>query len=160
MRITKSSLLSLGFALALALGTFAPARAFVVVDQVAQGCGSLTASGTTNQPFVTFYAYHYPPNIGEYFEVIPVVGGAFSYTFNFPPPANPGQVNYEVWGSPSDYVNLGDPGYWDSEAYYDADGNCSIAAIPTLDVRGVALLVLLLGAAGFFVLRRRAQPSH
>lgn len=160
IRISRTSSLVLAAALSVMPCLSRPAHAIAVVDEYTAGCRSFSASGTTNQPFVTLFAHNNVTG-GEVFEVFPVTGGSFSETIDLPPTSQGTLVNYEAWGSPTDYVNLGDPGYWDGEEYFNLDLQCFDTAldIPTMSLWGYGLLAALLAVAGFFTFRsqRRAR---
>jgi hypothetical protein len=160
MKIPKLSFVlpSLTLAFVLAPWLSSPAQAIVTVADARLGCSSFSATGTTNQPFVTIYTFN-NSTLSELFQVVPVTGGSFSLTLDFLQAPQGTSINYEVWGSPITYVNIGAPGFWDGESYFNLDAACidPVTPVPTLDIRGYALLAALLAMAGFVSLRRRVR---
>jgi len=152
-RSTVATLLAVTVLVAVALAPGLAVASATVTSTNLQ-CDSFTATGTSTSPYASVYAYNPDTNL-DYFVVVPVVAGSFTGTVTFPI-ASPGTIfNLEVWGSLNSYTNIGDPGYWDGEAYFDVDrGSCTVTAIPALDRAGLALLTALLAFSGWFAVRR------
>jgi hypothetical protein len=149
----------LAAALLLAIG-LSPrrAQADATVTAYQLTCTSFTPSGTSNSPYVTIYAQNNATNAFT-FNVVPVVGGAFTSTLILPPTADGTAVDLEVWGSLNTYTNFGDPGYWDGESFFDVEDqvHCTAAApAPTLGHGALALGSVLLVLVGLSALRRSA----
>jgi hypothetical protein len=118
--------------ISLTMTAVSPAQAFANATVTSRGCSSFAASGSSNAPFVTLYAYSYATG-KDWFVVIPTNGGKYAGEVTFPGQPQGTLMNYEVWGSLAFYTDLSDPLYWDGEGFYDVDvpcGNSSAPAIP------------------------------
>ena len=97
--------------------------AFATVDQSALSCTNFSASGTSDQPYVTIYAINFAGL--EYFTIVPVTGGAYSGSVTFPETPDGTPFIVEVWGTVNLYTNIGDSGYWDFDTFYIDDLPCT-----------------------------------
>jgi hypothetical protein len=118
------TLLALALVMVALVATPTKVNAYADATNVALSCDTFSASGTTDQPYVTIYVYNWATS-DEYFIVVAANGGHYSGTLTFPGVPAGTFLNYEVWGSPNTYVHFGDPGYWDNDSYYNKDINCT-----------------------------------
>ncbi len=126
MHRTYKFLLAAFALMALLASTVLVASADATPTEYVLNCNQLSASGTSDSPYVTLYVYDYETE-AEYFAVLPVTGGAWSGSFTFPEFPAGTVLNVEIWGSLVDYTDPDDPDYWDEGDYFDEDLPC----IPT-----------------------------
>ena len=100
--------------------------AFATVDQSALSCTNFSASGTSDQPYVSIYAFN-NVTADEVFAIVPVTGGTFSGSVSFPAATAGTAFDVEVWGTVNLYTNIGDPGYWDFGGFYATTIPCTQA---------------------------------
>lgn len=110
-----------GLLVLLSLALVGPLSAQATVTEVVQSCNSFTATGTTNQPFITVEVWSWINEAaGTYVDYIyvnvpvnPDGSFRFSSSFDAQPPGT--VINYWLWASPTSSV-----GSWDSQAWYES----------------------------------------
>lgn len=107
--------------LGLLMATVVRASADAFVSSWSATCSSLRATGTTDAPYVTLYAYNLSDNV-EYSAVYPVTGGSFDFTLPYTEAAEGSQFEFQVWGSLATYKDFTDPLYWDNGAFFNIYG--------------------------------------
>lgn len=97
------------------------ANAFAAASNASYGCSSLTASGTTDAPYVTLYAYD---GSNYYFTILASSGGTYAGTLSYPAYTEGTVLNFQIWGTLAIYTNFSDPNYWDGGSYVNVSAAC------------------------------------
>lgn len=87
-------------------------------------CNQLTASGTSDSPYVTLYVYD-DVTSDYYYVIVPVTSGTWSGSLSFPAFAAGTELGIEIWGTVAPYADFSDPNYWDNGVYFDEYAPCA-----------------------------------
>jgi hypothetical protein len=127
MKLVKRTLHILVIALLLTsffVSSVLTASAEATATETTFTCDHFSASGTSDQPYVTIWVANDETH-EQFLTIIPVTGGTFSGTLNFPAVADGTEFEIEVWGTPDPDAALYEPGYWDEDPdFFYALVNC------------------------------------
>ena len=117
----KRIALMCGLLLLVSLALVVPVSAQATVSEVVQTCNSFTATGHTDQPFITVEVWSWidEPNtwVDYIYVTVPVnPDGSFRFSSGFDAQPPNTVINYWLWGSPNN--NLGS---WDGQAWYETN---------------------------------------
>lgn len=124
MQLLRKTMLLMFILASFFVGSVLVVQADADVTQWDLSCNQLTASGTSDSPYVTLYAYDYASD-EYYFTIVPVTGGAWSGSLSFPTAATGTEFNVEIWGTLAPYTDFDDPNYWDVGLYFDEYAPCA-----------------------------------
>lgn len=84
------------------------------------GCSDFSASGTTTSPYIVVKVYNYDTGSRIFSDAFPANGdGTFSVNVSYPGVSTGTELEYYVWGSPTN-----DPDDWDVEDYFESVESC------------------------------------
>jgi len=118
MKLRLFVLLVAAFVFAAVLAPMQSVNADAYVNTYTLACAGFSASGTSDQAYVTLYASPDDGSGDAYFVVIPVVNGSYSGGLTFPEHPEGTAFSIEVWGTLAPYITFDDPNYWDSYEYF------------------------------------------
>ncbi|MBK9751510.1 MAG: hypothetical protein IPO91_32745 [Chloroflexi bacterium] len=99
-----------------------PVAADTVASSYSASCSGLSATGTSNAPYVVLWVqgYNAAGDWLEYNQAFANPTGTYIIGFNFPAFETGSFLEYYVWGSPTS-----DPNDWDAEDYFELDTACT-----------------------------------